>query len=126
MIMNEQMHGENTQAEMTVDQLKQQLELCKKQKELRDSLLGLEEDPRFEAIFLDLYLNQEPPRITSLLVNSHYPNSRVNKDVLDAQLMGISAFRSFCITIREQGNVAEHSIPELEKALTKWYAENQE
>lgn len=126
MIMNEQMHGDNTQADMTLEQAQQQLALCKKQKEMRDNLIALEQDPKFESIFLDLYLNEEPSRITSLLMNSQYPNSRVNKAVLDAQLMGISAFRSFCITIREQGNVAEHTIPELEQAISKWNAAHQE
>ena len=106
-----------------IQQLELEIEEAKKAVALRDALIKLESNSEFNEIILEAYLREHAINLVhakgDFALQKEDQQRRIIQDI-DA----IGSLRTFLVSIKQQGNMAEQAILEAEEARVEMLRED--
>lgn len=117
------MNGMVTSPESEVEEIKITIVEAKEKVAQRDALLKLSRNKAFKDMILQGYLKDEAVRLAA--ISGRVEMREYREEIMDA-LKGISHFQQWMDGILNQGDMAEGSILEHERALNDLYEEGDE
>ena len=101
----------------TMQEVEVTVESCKAQVKLMEDLFKLEENPQFQSVILEDYLEKEVIRLNGLLGDA---SIRANEKVMAnvrGQQEAIALFQNHLMTIKVKGQEAAGALADYEQAL---------